>query len=135
MEPSIARPDRKGFTLVEVLVGMVILLLGLLGSLVGILAVVDYNANNAVRQEAVKIAQEVMEDSRNQTYGSLSLGTTVLPTVQRQFRKWQQSYQVTRTVQKNPTTDFTRKIQVTVQWTYRGRNHSYSLESIVKRPQ
>jgi type IV pilus assembly protein PilV len=117
----------RGFTLVEVLVAMLVLLLGMLGSLVGVIAAGDYNLGNALRSEAVKIGQEQLENTRVGRYDIIA------PTsfqVQRQVRKTPQNFQVTTTVTTNDTL---RQVNVNVQWTFKNRTHSYSAETIVRQ--
>lgn len=117
----------RGFTLVEVLVAMLVLLLGMLGSLVGVIAAGDHNLGNALRSEAVKIGQEQLENTRVGRYDLIA------PTsfqVQRQVRKTPQNFQVTTTVTTNDTL---RQVNVNVQWTFKNRTHSYSAGTIVRQ--
>jgi type IV pilus assembly protein PilV len=127
--------NSRGFTLIEVLVGLVVLLLGLLGALVGVVAVADHNLMNNLRNEAIKLAQEEMENTRNESYAGLVSGSFDLPTVQRDFRKGQVAFQVRREISTSASTSLVKKIGITVRWVYRGATHSYVLESIIKGPQ
>jgi type IV pilus assembly protein PilV len=117
----------RGFTLVEVLVAMLVLLFGMLGSLVGVIAAGDYNLGSALRSEAVKIAQEQLENTRVGRY-DLIAPTTLQ--VQRQIRKTPQNFQVTTTVTTNDTL---RQVNVNVQWTFKNRTHSHSAETIIRQ--
>ena len=117
----------RGFTLVEVLVAMLVLLLGMLGSLVGVIAAGDYNLGNALRNEAVKIAQEQLENTRVGRYDLIAPASFQ---IQRQLRKNPQTFQVTTTVTTNDTL---RQVNVNVQWTYKNRTHSYSAETIIRQ--
>ncbi len=49
--------DKRGFTLVEVLVSLMILALGMLATVIGIMAALDHNLMNEMRNDAMKIAQ------------------------------------------------------------------------------
>jgi type IV pilus assembly protein PilV len=118
---------RRGFTLVEVLIAMLVLLLGMLSSLVGVIAAGDYNLGNALRNEAVKIAQEQLENTRVGRYDAIASTSFQ---VQRQVRKTPQNFQVTI----NPTTNDTlRQVNVIIQWTFKNRPHSYTAETIVRQ--
>jgi type IV pilus assembly protein PilV len=112
---------------VEVLVAMLVLLLGMLGSLVGVIAAGDYNLGNALRNEAVKIAQEQLENTRVGRYDLIAPASFQ---IQRQLRKNPQTFQVTTTVTTNDTL---RQVNVNVQWTYKNRTHSYSAETIIRQ--
>jgi type IV pilus assembly protein PilV len=117
----------RGFTLVEVLIAMLVLLLGMLSSLVGVMAAGDYNLGNALRNEAVKIAQEQLEDTRVGRYDSIAPASFQ---IQRQVRKTPQNFQVTTTVTTNDTL---RQVSVNVQWTFKNRSRSYTAETIVRQ--
>ena len=64
--------DKRGFTLVEVLVTLLILAFGMLASVVGIMAALDHSLMNEMRNDAMKIAQEQEEAARNMPYANHS---------------------------------------------------------------
>jgi Tfp pilus assembly protein PilV len=112
---------------VEVLVAMLVLLFGMLSSLVGVIAAGDYNLGTALRSEAVRIAQEQLEDTRVGRYDLIAPASFQ---IQRQVRKTPQNFQVTTTVTTNDTL---RQVNVNVQWTFKKRTHSYSAETIIRQ--
>ena len=124
-----ASRDEQGFTLIEVLVAMLVMLIGLLGSLIGVIAAVEYNLGNVLRNEAVRIVQQDLEDVRNASFASVV--TTGPTAVQRQVRKGQQTFQLTRTVQ-TPTANL-KVIIDTATWTYKDRNRSYSVQTVIRQ--
>ena len=124
-----ASRDEQGFTLIEVLVAMLVMLIGLLGSLIGVIAAVEYNLADVLRNEAVRIVQQDLEDVRNASFASVV--TTGPITVQRQVRKGQQTFQLTRTVQ-TPTANL-KVIIDTATWTYKDRNRSYSVQTVIRQ--
>jgi len=124
-----ASRDEQGFTLIEVLVAMLVMLIGLLGSLIGVIAAVEYNLADVLRNEAVRIVQQDLEDVRNTSFaGVVTTGPTA---VQRQVRKGQQTFQLTRTVQ-TPTANL-KVIIDTATWTYKDRNRSYSVQTVIRQ--
>lgn len=129
MDPTVSLNER-GFTLIEVLVAMVILLLSLLASLYGVMTALDFNLANNLRNEARTIAQEQMEITRNTVYASIPVGDTVSQ-VQRQFRKALRPFQVNTNVVMGSNL---KQVRVSVQWTFKDKSHSYVLESIVRAP-
>jgi type IV pilus assembly protein PilV len=107
----------RGFTLVEVLIAMLVLLLGTLSSLVGVMAAGDYNLRNALRNEAVRIAQEQLEDMRVGRYDSI---VSAKLDIQRQVRKSPYSFHVERPV----ITDGTLKwVGLNVRWYFKDKTH------------
>ena len=78
-----ALKNKKGLTLVEVMISLVVLLLVFLALLQTALVSIDSNMTNVLRDEAVNIAEEQMNIARNIDYDSLPAGTTdVSPPVQ-----------------------------------------------------
>jgi type IV pilus assembly protein PilV len=128
-----ARRSRQGFTLVEVLVAMVILAVGLLASLVGVMAALDHSQGNSLRDGAVKIAQEQQEAARNMRYDLIQ----TIPrtqTISRQFRKSNWDYTVnTNSVGVGAGPTGMTHVAVTVQWTFKNKTYSYSLETFVRQ--
>ncbi|GKT08981.1 hypothetical protein DSTSK_22860 [Desulforhabdus sp. TSK] len=107
---------------------MVILLLGLLGSIFGVMTAMNYNLENSLRNEAIIIAQEQLEKARNMKYADIE-SANFPSEVQRQVRKALRSFQVNTTV----TTDTNlKRIKILVQWTSRKRLHKYSAETMVR---
>jgi type IV pilus assembly protein PilV len=129
-----ATPNSRGFTLVEVLISMLVLLIGLLGSLIGVMAAADYNLGNALRTEAVRIVQEQLENIRVGRFDTVPNGNFQL---QRQVRKTMQSYQVTIAAPPPPLVGAAggtiRQVTVTVQWTFKGRTRSFSSATIIRQ--
>ncbi len=125
--------NKKGFTLIEVLVSLVILVAGLLGSLIGVMAAVDYNLGNDLRTEAIKIAQEQLEIDRN-NYAGVTNATWA---VQRQVRlKPDFPFTVTQAtapVASSISSNRMRQVSITVSWVFKGKSHSYLLETILRQ--
>ena len=106
--------NKRGFTLVEVLVALLIMACGLLASLIGIMTAVNHNLMNEMRNEAIKIAQEQSEYARGEIFGNINNSNT---TVSRQFRKSTVNYQVATNV-TTPVPNM-KTVQTTVTWTYK----------------
>ena len=132
--------SNRGFTLVEMLVAMVIILVALLGLVQASLLSIDNNLKNLLRDEAVRLADEQMnvmkslpitDDPYPGTNPGLGATTNqqITPVVPqdplnpkafvRYFGTYEGKYYVYLTI-TNLTTDHTRKsIQVFVGWTYK----------------
>ena len=78
--------DKRGFTLIEVMVTLIILAFGMLASVVGIMAALDHSLMNEMRNDAMKIAQEQAEAARNMPYANIQ-NIPPTQTITRQVRK------------------------------------------------
>ncbi len=144
MELQVRAPlNKRGFTLVEVLVSLLILACGLLGSLVGLTSATKHVIVNEMRNEAVKIAQEQCEIVRNTPFGSIASVTPTAPNVFRQIRKQQVPFTVTTNV-----TNFSGMggvsgiggnssgmlVTITVTWNYKTQQYGpYQLQTVVRQ--
>jgi len=126
----ILRRDNSGFSLIEVMMAILILMVGMLGLLQAINLAVEVNLRNQVREEAVYIGQRVMSEMRGKGFDNISVATT--PTdmytysdyqVPSKLRGASRSYTVSRrsvvlsTVNLQPVT---KQLEVVVKWTYKG---------------
>jgi prepilin-type N-terminal cleavage/methylation domain-containing protein len=121
--------DGKGLTLVEVLIAMVILLFVSLALMQTALLSIDSNMKNILRDEAVSIADQKMDEARNEPFSSLATISNV--PVTRDIRKIQNfSYSVRRSV-TNVNTD-NKQVDITVGWTWKGQPYSHTISTIVR---
>ncbi len=116
----------KGFTLVEILVSILLLTIVLLGVLQSLAIYTRQNINNLIRDEAVKIGQECVENLRN--------GVDCSSNITRQFRDMYINFSITA---PNATSlnNGNNQIQVSVTYSYPpNTNHTYTLNSVVYKP-
>lgn len=118
--------NSKGFSLIEVLTAIAILIISMLGVLNTMVVAIDHNLSNILRDEAVSIAQQQMNELRNQAFESLSSGST---SVTRNFRKLTKTYTVQWTASSLSTNSIA--IEVVVSWTFSGLNHQHSITSVI----
>jgi len=117
--------NRKGFTLVEVLVAMVIMAIILLGNMAALSLSYRRNLQNILRDEAVKVAQEEMERYRD------SGACDAVVTRTRQIRNYQWTFTVN--CGENSLSGGITQVTIRVSWQYpEGQNHSFSIVSYVQ---
>jgi prepilin-type N-terminal cleavage/methylation domain-containing protein len=135
MEPVLK--NKKGFTLIEVLIAMVVFLLVSLAMMQTALVGIDSNMINVLREEAVRIAEETMSAARNTPFDSLVAGTEVLPTVSRNFRNVIRQFTVTRTVTDHGINN--KEVNIVVTWEWKdqtvanGNPYTHSITTILRR--
>lgn len=128
--------NKKGLTLVEVLIALVITLVLFLALMQSALLSISVNVNNSIRNEAVRIAEMRMIELRNTSFDDL---TTPDPpddptVISRNFRNFSIDFTSTDTITSLPAANPTAKqIQVSIAWTFKGENHTHSITTIKRR--
>lgn len=126
--------NKKGFTLVEIMISLFLVLVICLGLTQTAMVGIDTNMTNMLREEGISVAQASMHQARDMGYANLIPGATALPPVSRSFRSLQNNidYNITRTV-TNWTTD-SRQVNIAVDWQWKGQPFNYVTKTIVRNP-
>ena len=119
--------DNSGFTLVEVLVAMVIMLVALLGLLQSINIAMEYNVRNHVREEATSVGERVMNEYRSRPFESLSSGKVMVPS---KIRGSSKSYDVSYSANAVGGSTDSRELEVIVRWSYRNMSSQHRVKSM-----
>ena len=141
----------NGFSLVEVMIALCILLLVFMGLMHSALLGIDSNLRNIFRDEAIKIAAERMEETRNMPFAvvvsDVNVDNLMLPAcanppvgdggpyeveIQRNFRNIQNFPYGTRMTVTNLDAN-TRQIQIFVRWEYHNECFTHSIMSLRRR--
>ena len=140
--------SKKGFTLVEVLISLVVLLLVSLALMQTALVSIDSNMINVLRDEAVGIAEMRMDGARNTAFDSLASDSILLPAgvdCPATFKDGSANGQrIQRNIRNVSNKDFctrmavtgsgdTRQVNVEVRWKWKDVDYSHRITSIVRR--
>ncbi|MFH0933206.1 MAG: prepilin-type N-terminal cleavage/methylation domain-containing protein [Nitrospirota bacterium] len=123
--------NKKGLTLVEVMIALVVLLLVSLALMQTALVSIDANMRNVLRDEAVGIAEMRMNEARNTPFDSLVSDGADIP-ITRNIRSITNFPYTTRMTVTNLNT--VNRVDITVGWTWKGENYIHSITTIVRRP-
>ncbi|MCX7793155.1 MAG: type II secretion system GspH family protein [Thermodesulfovibrionales bacterium] len=143
--------NKKGATLIEVMVALVIFLIVSLALMQTSLISLETNLKNEMRDEAVRIAAERMEEARNMNFDALLSDATpganfeIAPCkrppvndpnnypvkITRRIRNNDIDFGSRRTVRSLGTD--TKEVNILVRWQYRGECYSHSITSIRKK--
>ncbi|GAB4390739.1 MAG: hypothetical protein Kow0025_24810 [Thermodesulfovibrionales bacterium] len=108
---------------------MTILLFVSLALMQSALMGIDSNMKNVLRDEAVAIAEDKVDEARNVAFASLANATG---TVTRDFRSVDDfPFTVTNTVSTVNANN--RQVNVTVGWQWKGEPYTHSVSTIVRR--
>ncbi len=121
--------EKKGYTLVETLVAMFIFAILLLGLLAGLIVTYEFSNRNLIRDEAIKIAQETLEEYRYKKFNDINSETK---TVTRQIRNKNITFNVSTTVSDEVAGEM-KRVSITVSWYYKNKNYSYHIETLVRK--
>ncbi len=140
MERIVIR-DNKGFTLVEVMVAFVIILIMMLGLISVTADVTKVGVRNTIRDEGVKVAEEVMAQVRALPYDKIN--TMTYEQLRKQIDSTSSETNIVRnfrnfTVTYNPDIRVThyvdaKTIDVTVTWSFGGTNYTHTISSFVRK--
>lgn len=119
--------NKKGFTLVEALIALVILTVGMLAIFEGLVLYMRVNLNNLCRDEAVRIAEEKMNYFRSAN-ATLDSGTELLS---RTIHNFSRNFVVRWTSETISSTSTAVKIEVS--WNIAGKEYKHSVVSILSR--
>jgi type IV pilus assembly protein PilV len=123
--------NNHGFTLIEVLVAMVVMMVGLVGLLQSINVATEHNIRNYLRDEAVRVGNEKMRDDVTLPFTAITSNTGAF-TLTRKVRTGSKSFAVKRTVTGLPASSPTsKKIDIVISWSYKGTTYTHTLYRIV----
>lgn len=139
----LSNPGNGGFTLVEMMISMVVILIVLLGLVQAAVLSIEHNVRNQLRDEAVRIAEQRMNGILTDTSNAQWPGLRNLPftdppdpglnagqncfTVQRNLGNVQRPFNVCTVIQDLTVDRKTKSAQISVGWNYRN-------EELLKNP-
>jgi len=119
----------KGFTLVEFLVAIVILLVGLLGLLQTINIALQHNLNTQLRSEAVVVGDKMLATELAKGFDQVST-TTRNMTENRQILNAYKSYSAQRT---GATLSNSKQVNFRVWWKHKGTTYNHETFSVISK--
>ncbi len=126
----ISNLNEKGFTLLEVLVSITILLFGLLGLLQALIVATESNAKNLIRDDVVFVADSCMNGLKARSFDNI---TTTYPeqTFKSNVRGQNLDYKVNMTSEWLGSNS--RLLTVHIDWRFKNQNYSNQITSLRSR--
>lgn len=123
--------DKRGMTLIEVVIALGLLTVVALALVQSSLVAMNANVVNEIRDEAVGVADEELDLVRNTPYASLSS----LPTssiITRRIRAFTIPYTVSLAM--TAVNANSQQVLSKVTWTYRNKGYEHSVSTVVRMP-
>jgi type IV pilus assembly protein PilV len=138
--------NKKGLTLVEILIALVITLVLFLAMMQTSLLSIDMNTRNLIRDESVKIAEERINEARNDPFNTLVSDTGYISgdarcpadfppsgiVFERNLRKIA-GFDLCTNMTVNVLNPDSREVVVTVGWVWKGEEFTHTVSSIMRR--
>jgi type IV pilus assembly protein PilV len=122
--------NKNGFTLVELMAALLILMVGLLGLLQAINVALQFNMKSQMDYIGAMVADQQMAQEMSKPFANVSTTGKKPPIqVQRQINLAQVQYNVTKT--GTSVSPNTTGVTILVQYNYRGTPYSHSIYSMV----
>lgn len=131
------KSNDSGFTLVEVLVAIVILMVGLLGVMQSLNLAIATNLQNEMRTQGTMIGESQMAKIKSLPFDRITGADERSFTMPVNMRSTIINYTVTKKVDSIPPLAISptmKRVNVGVSWTHRGNNHDYVVSGVVAEP-
>ena len=121
--------DKRGMTLIEIMIALLLMTIVAVALMQATIMVMNNNVKNELRDEAVSVAEQIMNEVRNTQFADLATSPTTT-TRTRNIR----AFTVTYTALLSPTVVNTNAMQetLTIEWIYRGRTYQHSVSTVLR---
>jgi type IV pilus assembly protein PilV len=125
--------NNKGMTLIEVMFALVILLISSLALMQTATLGISMNVQNALRDEAVNVAEMEMNDLRSRPFDNIA-SAAITTVASRNFRGFTVNYTITPTVTDiNASSQQSKQITVAVAWSYRNKDYKHEITTLLRK--
>lgn len=124
--------NKKGMTLIEVMISFVILAIVSMAIMKTAILGMKENLRNAIRDDAVNVAEQKMNELKSEPTASIPLGSFDYPPMERKFRASRVSFLPSRLVSPVGSDPNTKQVAMSVSWTYSGQTYTHSVTTIMR---
>lgn len=120
--------NQSGFTLIEVMVSIIILMVGLLGMFQAVNLALDRNLENQLRQKGIAVAEQQLNQLKGRSFSNITGNTSssVRVTSGSVFK----NISVQRQIDDLATSESkTKRVSIRVWWNYRGKPYEHQTVS------
>lgn len=132
MQKQISILDNCGFTLVELLVSMIILMVGLMGLLSAVNMAISTNVQNEMRTQAAAIAEAQMASQKSLPFDNMTTTSEKSRVVPTALRSSFINYSVAYSVEDISVNS--KRVNIGVRWHRKGNNYEHVVSTMALRP-
>ncbi|UCG78222.1 MAG: prepilin-type N-terminal cleavage/methylation domain-containing protein [Nitrospirota bacterium] len=133
--------NNKGFTLVEMLIAMVIILVAMMGLYKTVIVAIEGNTRTLLRNEGTKLAEQIINEIRGLPYDDITAMTPwdattwnaalgYVPPLDRKMRKMNAQYAIVVNVTENAPL---KTVNVIVGWDFKRENTNEILTNVTQK--
>lgn len=122
--------DKKGMTLIEILIAVALMAIVAVALMQSSIIVMNNNIKNELRDEAVNVAEQRMDEIRSTPFADLSSVATTT-TIARNLRGMI-NFPFYATLSTTPVNSNSAQVAVNVTWTYRGTPYNHSVSTVLR---
>lgn len=124
--------DNRGFTLIEFVIALAILLIGMMALLDTVNLGLRTNYENQLRQEALLVADDEMNKLRNNTYAHVASGETTGFVPKKVYNGYTNYSVVTKVIPFGKLSS-SKSLDVEVRWRHKGKVYNHTISSMISK--
>jgi len=126
--------NSNGFSLIEFLVALVIMMVGLLGLLQSVNLAINHNLQNDLRNTAVMLGDEVMAEQMKRGYDNLVVGIQQPYTTSRPVLSAMKNYSVSTTInQVSSGSNSSRQVTTRISWQHKNIRYDHGISGVISK--
>lgn len=126
--------NKRGFTLLEFLAAMVIMMVGLLGLLTAVNVALNHNLQNQLRNEAIQVADSVMARELAKGFDAVSSGSPVAnPKYSNESRQVLNGFKNFSVARYWTEYQNSKEIRFQVKWRYKGTVYTHDAAGVTSK--
>jgi type IV pilus assembly protein PilV len=134
MLPPVPHVNKNGFTLIEVMVAMMIMMVGMLALLQTVNISIAHNNSNKLRNDAVRIADERIGIELTKAFNSVASGTESVTIDNVQYSVVKNVSNLTTHSIATDRISGSKSLRVEISWNDSGKTKKHSLSTTIVEP-
>jgi type IV pilus assembly protein PilV len=122
--------DKRGMTLLELMIALLLMAIVAMALMQSSLVVITNSVKNELRDEAVSVAEQRMNESRTTPFSNLA-NLPATTTITRNIRAIA-NFPFMASLVTTPVNSNSTHVAVTVTWTYKGSSYNHGVSTVLR---